>query len=166
MKQRKRTSIIWTTKEEDFIKIVAESKTIGEILSKFGLKNKGGNPRTLKERIKFLDLNTSHILIGYRVLKYKPIRKLVPLVDVLTTNSSFARTHLKKRLLKDRLLEEKCYECGIGPIYNNKPLSLQIDHINGISNDNRLENLRLVCPNCHSQTDTFAGKNKKYSEVV
>ena len=58
-----------------------------------------------------------------------------------------------------KLIEYKCKECGIENLWNNKPISLQLDHINGIKTDNRLENLRFLCPNCHSQTETFGSKN-------
>ena len=68
---------------------------------------------------------------------------------------------LKIRLFKEGLLEEKCAICGNLGEWNDKPLSLVIDHINGNHSDNRIENLRILCPNCHSQTETFAGKNKK-----
>lgn len=86
----------------------------------------------------------------------------IPILSLLVINSSFNRSHLKKRLLKEGLLKNICYICGQLPNWNSKPLSLQIDHINGISSDNRLENLRILCPHCHSQTDNFAGRNKKY----
>jgi len=66
---------------------------------------------------------------------------------------------MKKILLSKNLLEYKCYHCGIKE-WNSKEISLQLEHINGINNDNRVENLTLLCPNCHSQTPTFAGKNK------
>jgi hypothetical protein len=64
------------------------------------------------------------------------------------------------------VLTEKCEICEIGSSWNNKPLVLQLDHINGINNDNRLENLRLLCPNCHSQTDTFSGKHKRKNRCL
>lgn len=66
---------------------------------------------------------------------------------------------IKKFIIKKNLLEYKCAECGIFNEYNGKPIILQLDHINGVNNDNRLENLRFLCPNCHSQTETWGGRN-------
>jgi hypothetical protein len=71
-----------------------------------------------------------------------------------------ARTHLKQRLLRLGLLEEACHECGITE-WRGKPLSLCLHHINGVNDDNRLENLAVLCPNCHSQTENFAGRNRR-----
>lgn len=70
------------------------------------------------------------------------------------------RSHIKGRLLRAGLLKNECGECGLTE-WRGKPLSIQIDHINGVRNDNRLENLRMLCPNCHSQTETFASRNRK-----
>lgn len=68
------------------------------------------------------------------------------------------RTHVKTRLLRAGLLENRCSECGLAE-WRGMPLKAHIDHINGIKNDNRLENLRMLCPNCHSQTNTYGGRN-------
>ena len=86
----------------------------------------------------------------------------IDLNEILIDNSTYYnRTSLKARLFKSNLLENKCIECGIGSIWNGKKLVLHLDHINGKYNDNRIENLRILCPNCHSQTDTYSGKNMK-----
>lgn len=84
-----------------------------------------------------------------------------PISEILVDNSTYNRQQLKIRLIKEKLLEEKCYICGLLPIWQDKPLTLQLDRINGKNNDNRLPNLRLLCPNCHSQTETFCGRSGK-----
>lgn len=85
--------------------------------------------------------------------------------EVFVCNSLYSRNHLKKRIIDERLLPYTCAECSNNGQHNGKKLSLQLDHINGISDDNRLENLRFLCPNCHSQTETYAGKSTKGKRV-
>jgi transposase-like protein len=70
------------------------------------------------------------------------------------------RSHLKRRLVRLGLLEESCHECGITE-WRGKPLSLCLHHVNAINDDNRIENLAVLCPNCHSQTENFAGRNRR-----
>lgn len=74
---------------------------------------------------------------------------------------TYLTNRLKKRLIKEGIKEDKCESCGLVDIWNGKPITLQLDHINGINYDHRLENLQILCPNCHSQTDTYCGRNKK-----
>jgi 5-methylcytosine-specific restriction endonuclease McrA len=81
--------------------------------------------------------------------------------DVFIENSSYARHLIKKRIIEHKLIEYKCKCCGLTDIWNNKKISLQLDHINGVNDDHRLQNLRFLCPNCHSQQDTYASKNRK-----
>ena len=82
--------------------------------------------------------------------------------DILSGKHPTYRTaKLKARLIKEDYIKCECVWCGIADTWNDKPIVLHLDHINGISNDHRLENLRLLCPNCHSQTDTWCGKNNK-----
>lgn len=86
--------------------------------------------------------------------------------EILIENSPVSRTVLKRYLAKYDILEYKCAICGNIGEWNGVSLTLQIDHINGIRNDNRKENLRWLCPNCHSQTSTYTGKNKTKKEVI
>ena len=82
------------------------------------------------------------------------------LQEILVENSSYTNTnHLRSGLLKN-----ECAICGNPGMWLGQPLSLQLDHINGIHNDNRLENLRILCPNCHTQTETYGSKRGAKSE--
>jgi hypothetical protein len=84
---------------------------------------------------------------------------------IFTENSSYSRHSLKDRILQRNLIEYRCECCKIGPEWMGKPMPLILDHINGINNDNRLENLRFVCSNCDTQLETYKSKNRKKSGV-
>lgn len=85
---------------------------------------------------------------------------MIPTSDILEGKHPHYQTNkLRKRLLKEGIKENKCEECGI-TCYNNKPIIMHLDHIDGNNRNHNLKNLRLLCPNCHSQTDTWCGKNK------
>lgn len=148
--------------EENITLVVIESKSLKECLERMGLKPAGGNYSVIKKYIEKYVINTDHFetikekndRIGFR-----PIKKA--LIDILVENSTFSRSELKNKLIKEKILDYECVECGNNGEWNGKPLSLQLDHINGVNNDNRIENLRFLCPNCHTQTETYAGKNKK-----
>lgn len=87
-------------------------------------------------------------------------RKVILLDEILIEHSTYKNsTSLKRRLINENRLENICGDCKRLPEWNDKPLVLQLEHKNGIPDDNRIENLSLLCPNCHSQTKTFAGKN-------
>lgn len=84
----------------------------------------------------------------------------IPLDEILAGDHPYYQTlKLKKRLIREKILENKCSCCGIEEWQGN-PITLQLDHVNGDGSDHKLSNLRLLCPNCHSQTDTWCGKNK------
>lgn len=83
----------------------------------------------------------------------------LPLDTLIAPGRSTQRGHLKERLLAAGLLTNACHECGL-TAWRGKPISLALHHVNGVGTDNRLENLQLLCPNCHSQTANFAGRNK------
>ena len=119
----------------------------------------------IKKYIKKYSIDISHfetLVEQNNRTGFKPVKK--KLQDILIENSSFSRTQLKDRLIKEGLLEYKCVgkDCGNIGEWKGKKLSLQLDHINGIYNDNRIENLRFLCPNCHSQTETYANKRGNF----
>lgn len=158
MKQRPKRSPVWKVSKDELQRLVSESETIGQVLAYFGLKNHGSNFQTLRRRFK---------ADGIDYTKFKGnfgcglLRPLVSLEAILVVGSDYNRSSLKQRLLKTGLLKNECAICGQQPVWYNKPLMMVLDHINGVNNDNRLVNLRLICPNCNSQTDTFAGRNKR-----
>jgi len=154
----RRTSKIWKIPEQELREIVAKNNSYKGILATFGLENKGENFKTLKKRLNEDHISYDHLLKHGQNLSI--FQEPKSLKEILIINSTFNRGHLKGRLLKAGLLKNQCYECPLLNEWNGKPIVLQLDHINGISNDNRLENLRILCPNCHSQTHTFAGKRK------
>ena len=166
MKRRKRTSPIWTIPSEEFQNLLNTSKSIVDILIKVGLDPYNGNHKTINHRIREEGFNTIKFEENRKNnnnIHIKNLNKnnIILLDDILKENSTYSTNNLKKRLIGNNLLKKECLECGITDTWNNNPISLQLDHINGINNDNRLENLRILCPNCHSQTETFSGKHRK-----
>lgn len=146
---------------EEFFEAVKTSTSIREALLKLNLKAAGAGYRQFRMRCLKLNINVDHFT-GQSHKKGIHAGKRTPLNEVLIKNYSggITSSSLKKRLIKESLLENKCHTCLMLPIWCNEELVLHIDHINGDSSDNRLENLQLLCPNCHSQTSTYTGKNK------
>ena len=158
---KKKTSPIWKMNKQEFQKLVNNHVSYTSILKEFGFGSTGGPYRTLKQRIQEESIDCSHILVN-NVGRTFPERTL-SLEEVMIENSTYSRGYLKKRLLRNGTLENKCEICGQKEIWNNQKLIMVLDHKNGVNNDHRKENLRMLCPNCNSQQKTFAGrKSKKY----
>lgn len=156
----KRKSKVYSISNDEFIKLVKESYSYSDILRELGLGTTGGSSTDiLKERIKELNLSISHFSRNKSANRDKIIK---PLEDIMTKNSSYKNlSSLKKRIIKEGILKYKCSVCGNNGMWNGIELILILDHINGDNTDHRKENLRFLCPNCNSQMDTFAGRNKK-----
>ena len=153
--------------DDDLIVAVKNSKTKTEVLTKIGLKSRNsGNYQTIEFAIKRLNLDTSHFINEH--MKITP-SKTYSINEILIKNSPYSSTkNLKRKLLKAGLLKEECYnpDCGLTQWLGQK-IVLQLDHINGDRTDNRIENLRLLCPNCHSLTPTYCkGKKNNKSENI
>jgi DNA-binding CsgD family transcriptional regulator len=97
-----------------------------------------------------------HEAVGRGAITPRPGFK--PLEEIFAANTRRGRGHLKQRLLRAGLKDGRCERCGMSE-WRGEPISIALHHINGVRNDNRLENLELLCPNCHSQTDTYSGRN-------
>ena len=151
----------WT--DEQFIEAVKTSLSYAEVMRKLGLKTAGSNYDTVKRKIKELSLDTSHMTgkAWNQGEKYKPVKESKPLEEILMEHSTYVSTfHLKERLLKEKIKEYKCECCGRTE-WMGKPIALELHHINGIKDDLRIENLQILCPNCHAFTDNYRAKNIK-----
>lgn len=142
------------TEKEELEQLVKTSNSFSEILRKQNKSVSGTAVKILKDKL-------DNYEIPYLFLNEIDISKKIPLHEILVENRPYNSSDLKKRLVKEGLKEDKCELCGCSNKWNGKPLILQLDHINGNHSDNRLENLRIVCPNCHSQTETFGNKRAK-----
>jgi hypothetical protein len=152
--------------DQDIVNAVRSSFSISQVLKILRLSPTGCNYKGMHSNFARLGLDTSHFtgqghLRGKRH-SWTPKR---PLEEILVQNSTYLTTSsLKARLLREGVLRNQCYICGSLPVWQGQPLVLILDHINGDRADHRLENLRLLCPNCNSQQRTFAGRNKgRYS---
>lgn len=143
---------------------VAESRSIRQVLGKLGLKQAGGNYAQIKKYLIELKIEQKHFT-GHGWLKGLRITTNpgIPLKELLVNNSDYQSFKLKKRLFKENLKSKQCEECGWSKISKDGRLPLELDHINGNPRDNRLENLRVLCPNCHSLKPTHRGRNKKHA---
>lgn len=157
---RKRTSPIWTTSREKMQNLMDSCESFVDVLTKLGLDAYSGNHRTLKERIREDGLSTERLVEKRKEFISKlSINKKIPISKILVENSTYGTKHLKKRIVKEGLLPHHCSGCGNKGEWMEKKLVLQLEHKNGDSRDHRLENLCFLCPNCHSQTETYAGRN-------
>jgi hypothetical protein len=159
-KMKKKTGVYKTT-DEEFISAIKNSQSISQALLTLNLEAKGGNYKVFHKRAKNLNCDLSHFT-GQGHLKNKTHNwaKETPIEEAFVSGGGLSTSNLKKKILKYNLKPYHCDKCSIS-LWLDKPLSLHLDHINGCNTDNRLENLRFLCPNCHSQTETYCGKSKK-----
>lgn len=146
--------------DAEFTELVATSETHAEALRRLGLRTAGGNVRTLKQRVQEMGLDVEHFSLG-RPKAQGRSKSSALLETVLIEGSSYSRAHLKKRLLREGLLQNTCSKCGQDGIWQGHPLVMVLDHVNGVPDDHRIGNLRMLCPNCNSQQPTFAGRNNR-----
>ena len=144
----------------DLEKAVLDSFSIRQVIIQLGLKPAGGNYQQVSRAIVDCSIDISHFKgKGWnRGLTMDGVPRVL-LSDILKVGSTFQSFKLKKRLIKVGLKEEKCELCGWSEVSVDGRIPLELHHINGISKDNRLENLKILCPNCHSLQASHRGRN-------
>lgn len=152
---------IYKLSDEQFVELLKKSSTISEVLFKLGYTVKGNSwgYSQVKRRMDDLNLDYSIFKGKSAVIKTNKLNN-VRKEDILKENCKHQRIVLRRYVIKNNLIPYKCAICGCTE-WQGKTLSLELDHINGINNDNRLENLRFLCPNCHSQTSTYGSRNQQ-----
>ena len=154
-----RTSKVYSVSDEEFKDIIKNANSYSDCMRALGLTTRGGSStERLKQRIEELECSIKHF---GQLNNGKNANAKYDLDEILIENSPYQNTtRLKERIIREGRLEYKCEQCGNTGEWLGQKLTLQLDHKNGRHNDHRIENLRFLCPNCHSITDTYAGRNK------
>ena len=151
----------WT--DAELISAVKTSRSVRSVICKLRLVPAGGNYVQVQKRISELALSTAHFTgMGWNLgWKFDPRRTPMTLNQILTTDSQYQSHKLKKILFANKIKIPQCELCGWAGKSIDGRIPVELDHINGEHTDNRLENLRILCPNCHSLQPTHRGRNKK-----
>lgn len=159
------TDINWSRRKyskEQFIEAWSTSLSIAQVADKLGCNKTGGGYLTLRSTADSLGLSREHMTGGAwnQGNRYRPIKAKRPLAEILVENSTYTSSYsLKLRLFREGVKEKKCEICDLVE-WQGKPAPLALDHANGNRRDNRIENLRILCYNCHGLTETFGTRNR------
>lgn len=160
-----RKSKIYLYSKDELQELANTSDSYSDILRKIGMCPYGGNPQTLKRilleyevDISRLNENRSALYARWASATHK--KTMTRTEDILSGKVRFQTSKLLKRLVREGYKENRCEICGIAE-WQGKPLTMNLHHIDGDRNNNSLDNLQVLCPNCHSQTQNFAGKGNK-----
>ena len=145
---------------DELKKAVEVSRSYRNVIKSLGLRPAGGNYHQIRKYIKEYNFSTKHFtgMAWNKGMKFE-FNPRINLEDILTKNNTYQSYKLKRRLFMGNLKKPKCEECGWAKLSEDGRVPLELDHINGDRYDNRLVNLRILCPNCHSLKSTHRGRN-------
>lgn len=156
IRERAKRSIVWKMSDPEFDTLVKTSRSIGDICLKLGGRKAGGIFTNIKNRIEKMALDTSHFVDG-RIGHNSPVHiSQDEFIRRLDSGVTMDAVWMKKKIIEFSLLPYKCISCNLGREWNGKPLILHLDHADGDFSNNKLSNLRFLCPNCHTQTETYS----------
>ncbi|MGW3723662.1 HNH endonuclease [Streptomyces sp. NPDC000851] len=145
--------------------VVAASSSVNEVVRRLGLDSVGGHQANIARRIKAYGIDTSHFTPVVRTERMRHNQRRRKAEEILVEDTSAHAVRIPssrlKRAMQELGAEERCALCGIEALWLGEPLPLEVDHIDGNWRNNRIENLRLLCPNCHSTTDSYRGRGKR-----
>ncbi len=144
---------------------IAASTSYTDALRRLGMRPAGGNHRTIRRYAEEIWRIPVDHFDPNAVRRGRLFREPLPLEAILVVGSRYQRTRLKERPFEAGLKDRACELCGQGELWHGRRMSLILDHVNGVADDNRLENLRLVCPNCNSTLDTHCGRKNRRPAV-
>lgn len=146
---------------EQLRKIINESRNYSDVLRRLDLVTTNGNYETLKKVIKEFNIDITHFTRKLKSKSYNGFKK--PLEEILKDGVHYDSSKLRKRLLQNSIKKHSCENCHRDKWLDN-PIPLQLHHINGKRDDNRIENIQLLCPNCHVLTENYGSKNMSVSK--
>lgn len=142
---------------EELTEAISKSSCVREVLVNLEMPITDSGYHTIWKWIKKFELNTSHFV---KSNNRNRLHKKLSNEEIFIENSGYSKSRIKERIIKDKLIDYKCQRCGLTE-WQGEQISLHLDHINGNRDDDHLENLRFLCPNCHSLTETYCGKANK-----
>ena len=151
--------------DQQYREAVRQSASLAGALKLLGVVPEGGNYRVLRRAIDRLGFDTSHFA-GQSWAKGKRVsHRLRPIEDFLSNTYPIQSDRLRRRLINEGVFERRCSGCKLDS-WMDQPIPLELDHIDGNHQNNALQNLRLLCPNCHALTPNFRGKNKSCASAL